>query len=124
MEWTLTIGCPQLGLQWTQDRARREVGSQVEFPMVGTVLWEGPAGSQVLYPVCVWGGGRGKGNVMPNRLNSGTRDPITAPETRVTPPRQAQSTEDPKAKQEMQGGPGSPWHHIPAGVLLPQSSVQ
>ena len=126
VEWTLTIGCPQLGLQWTQDRARREVGGQVEFPMAGTILWEWQAGSQVLYPVCVCVQGvEGElDNVMPNRLNSGTRDPITAPETRVTPPRQAESTDDPRAKQEMRGGLGSPWHHTPAGVLVPQASVQ
>lgn len=67
-EWALTIGCPQLGLQWTQGGARWEVGSQVEFPMAGTVLGEGQAVSQVLQP----GGGR----AMPSRLNPGTQDPL------------------------------------------------
>lgn len=68
VEWALTIGCPQLGLQWTQGRARWEVGSQVEFPMAGTVLWEGQAGSQVLHP--------GEGGDMPSRLNPDTQNPL------------------------------------------------
>lgn len=70
VEWALTIGGPQLGLQGTQGGARWEVGSQVEFPMAGTVLREGQAGSQVLHP--------GGGGVMPSRLNPGTRDPLKA----------------------------------------------
>lgn len=51
MEQELTIGCPQLGLQWTQSRTRWEVGSQVEFPMAGTVLREWQASGQVLHPM-------------------------------------------------------------------------
>lgn len=73
----LTIRCPQLGLQWTQGRTRWEVGSQVEFPMVGTVLWEWQAGSQVLHPK----GGR----VIPSRLNPGTQIPSKPTTSGVTP---------------------------------------
>lgn len=85
MEWTLTIGRPQLGLQWSQDRAPREVGGQVEFPMARTVLWEWQAGSQALYPVCM-----GAGGVTPSRLNPGSGDPVEAPKARalsITGPR-------------------------------------
>lgn len=76
VEWTLTIGCPQLGLQWTQDRARREVGGQVEFPVAGTVLWEWQAGSQVLYPVCVCAG-RGGGSWIMSCPTDSTQAPGT-----------------------------------------------
>lgn len=46
----LTIGCPELGLQGMQCEAQGEIGGQVEFPLVGTVLWEWKAGGKVLHP--------------------------------------------------------------------------
>lgn len=45
----LTVGRPELGLQGMQGEAQGEVGSQVEFPLVGTVFWEWKAGGKVLH---------------------------------------------------------------------------
>lgn len=96
-EWVLTIGCPQLGLQWTQGRARGEVGSQVEFPMLGTVLWEGQAGGQVLHPV--------REGSCPVSSTQATRDAIKAPHYWGNFQRQAQTAKgDEKGEEEGRDG--------------------
>lgn len=95
VEWALTIGCPQLGLQWTQGRARWEVGSQVEFPTEGTVLWEWQAGSQVLHP--------GGGGVRPSRLNSGAPDPLEAHRYWGQSQRQAGTLRIPECRAKEEG---------------------
>lgn len=112
----LTIGCPQLGLQWTQGRARWEVGSQVEFPMLGTVLWEGQTGSQVLQPVgeesCP--AGSTQAPETPSKLST----PGVTPRGKQSVPRVAGG-----GKEERREGQ-SLVPHTPACVLIPQSSVQ
>lgn len=128
MERVLTIGCPQLGLQWTQGGARGEVGSQVEFPMLGTVLWEGQAGGQVLHPV--------REGSCPASSTQATRDAIKAPHYWGNFQRQVQTAKgDEKGKEERRDGKGVTWAvtgregqpavpYTPADILVPQRSVQ
>lgn len=108
-----------------QGRARWEVGSQVEFPMMGTVLWEGQAGIQVLHPVgersCPAGS-----TLAPETLSK-------PPTTGVTPrgehgvPRATGGGKEKKriARRWVVVDGGEPLiPHTPADVLVPKSSVQ
>lgn len=119
---TLTIGCPQLGLQWTQGRARREVGSQVEFPLGGTVLREGQAGSQVLQPVGEESRPAGSTQTPETPSKPSTTGVIPRGKQgvpRVTGGRQEERREGRGVREGQSSVP-----YTPACVLSPQSSVQ